>query len=252
MTATMLYRFFDESGCLLYVGISTVGPSRWKSHSKEKPWWTDVASSTVKHFTTRQAAESAEISAIKSEYPVHNKMHAVTNDTHNQYAPNVHHFNHRRDLGELGDRATKLWLSPEIAYEPCVDYIWDEPGEIQFWYWVEKVQTNYPDEYASNTVPIAWFVEGDGIFERAPWNERTYESKDFLDYFTWPIDRDGYKINWFNLEVRHNRFPEFAEALAWTPSALQPNCPLRSIVESKRGMYPTKIDDYGRLRKVYQ
>jgi hypothetical protein len=72
---TMLYRFFDKSGRLLYVGVSSVGPGRWKEHSKGRSWWHEVVSSTIEHYPTRQLALLAERSAIRNERPIYNKVH---------------------------------------------------------------------------------------------------------------------------------------------------------------------------------
>ena len=72
---TMLYRFFDKSGQLLYVGVSSVGPGRWKEHSKGRSWWHEVVSSTIEHYPTRELALLAERSAIRNERPIYNKVH---------------------------------------------------------------------------------------------------------------------------------------------------------------------------------
>ncbi len=70
-----LYRFFDGAGRLLYVGITMDPGSRWKNHSKKKPWWTDVRSMTAEPFPTLEAALAAERAAIKAERPLHNIVH---------------------------------------------------------------------------------------------------------------------------------------------------------------------------------
>jgi hypothetical protein len=72
---TTLYRFYDASDTLLYVGISELGPGRWKAHRKEKPWWTDVAKATTCHYESRTDALDAERAAIQSEKPKHNVVH---------------------------------------------------------------------------------------------------------------------------------------------------------------------------------
>lgn len=71
---TMLYRFYDEVGALLYVGISARGPRRWSEHAKNRPWWHEVRSSTIEHFLTRQDALLAEGVAIRTEKPRYNKQ----------------------------------------------------------------------------------------------------------------------------------------------------------------------------------
>lgn len=71
----VLYRFFGRDGSLLYVGITANVGSRWKTHSREKPWWTEVASCTIEHFTDRPSVEGAEIQAIRTEAPQYNVVH---------------------------------------------------------------------------------------------------------------------------------------------------------------------------------
>lgn len=70
-----LYRFYDSTGQLLYVGITLDPGSRWKAHSKEKPWWHDVAQVTVETHDGRAAVLEAERAAILAEKPVHNVVH---------------------------------------------------------------------------------------------------------------------------------------------------------------------------------
>lgn len=70
-----LYRFFDRSDVLLYVGITADLPTRMKNHRKGKPWWTHIHNITVEHFDTRQEALDAERKAIREEKPLHNDQH---------------------------------------------------------------------------------------------------------------------------------------------------------------------------------
>jgi predicted GIY-YIG superfamily endonuclease len=72
---TDLYRFFDKDDRLLYVGISLHAATRASSHKKDKPWWDDVDRMTVVHLATREAAEQAERTAIRTEKPLHNVIH---------------------------------------------------------------------------------------------------------------------------------------------------------------------------------
>jgi hypothetical protein len=78
MTVTQahaLYRFFDSEGVLLYVGITLDPGARWKSHSKDKPWWLEVASVTVEQWPSREMVLQAERAAIISEHPKHNVIY---------------------------------------------------------------------------------------------------------------------------------------------------------------------------------
>lgn len=73
---TVLYRYFGEAGDLLYIGITDEPGRRWKEHMKSQPWWASVRRQTAQWYDTRASAEVAEISAIRSERPLHNVRHA--------------------------------------------------------------------------------------------------------------------------------------------------------------------------------
>lgn len=77
MTTHALYRFFDHTGQLLYVGITMDPAHRWRKHRAEKPWWHHVASITIETHETRQAVLTAEARAIRRERPAHNVVHAA-------------------------------------------------------------------------------------------------------------------------------------------------------------------------------
>jgi predicted GIY-YIG superfamily endonuclease len=76
-----LYRFYNAAGELLYIGITGNLGQRWDQHNAGKPWWAEVASSTVEHFDSRTAVLAAEKAAIAAERPkynvVHNNGHSV-------------------------------------------------------------------------------------------------------------------------------------------------------------------------------
>lgn len=69
---TALYRFFDEGGALLYVGITANVEERFAHHERNKEWWAEVAEKSVEWFDTRPPARAAELQAIHDERPVHN------------------------------------------------------------------------------------------------------------------------------------------------------------------------------------
>jgi len=49
---TFLYRCYDRSGALLYVGITDALGRRMAQHASDKPWWGDVADTTSTAFGT--------------------------------------------------------------------------------------------------------------------------------------------------------------------------------------------------------
>jgi len=69
---TTLYRMFRADGSLLYVGISDQVLARWSSHSRERPWWSEVQRFEVEQFDSRDDALRAEAQAIVDERPLHN------------------------------------------------------------------------------------------------------------------------------------------------------------------------------------
>lgn len=74
---TELYRHFDASGRLLYVGISLSTAHRMGQHRNTSEWSHRVRTITIEHFPTREAALDAETEAIRTERPAFNKMGRV-------------------------------------------------------------------------------------------------------------------------------------------------------------------------------
>lgn len=74
---TALYRVFDSTGKLLYVGISQNPDIRFGQHSQTKLWWSEVDVRKVEWYETRAEAATAEKVAIKAEMPHWNLHHAV-------------------------------------------------------------------------------------------------------------------------------------------------------------------------------
>lgn len=72
-----VYRLFDASGALLYVGKADKPETRWADHERQADWWPAVASKTVEWFESHDEALAAEREAIASEQPVHNKVHVA-------------------------------------------------------------------------------------------------------------------------------------------------------------------------------
>lgn len=69
---TALYRLFDRSGRLLYIGVTHDPEARWVQHSSKKEWWALVAERAVVWHDSRREAERAELAAIAAEQPAYN------------------------------------------------------------------------------------------------------------------------------------------------------------------------------------
>jgi hypothetical protein len=68
---TAVYRLFNRDDVLLYVGVSWNPKSRIPSH-QDKPWWPQVAKSTIDLHPDRATALRAEAVAIVEESPLYN------------------------------------------------------------------------------------------------------------------------------------------------------------------------------------
>ena len=125
----------------------------------------------------------------------------------------------------------------KVYWEVSNDYISDDytPLEIKakklFEKWVALVREKYPN----NLIPIYWYVEVRGNhtsgFEVMPFQHELQSSKNFLDFYSYPIDYEtGKPINWLSLPVgdklwnskRDNKGGFIQQATGWKPSILQP------------------------------
>lgn len=71
----LVYFLRDESGVLLYVGITGRGPVRLVEHYRTKDWFTRVARVDFERYDTRPEAERREVQAIKTLGPRYNVVH---------------------------------------------------------------------------------------------------------------------------------------------------------------------------------
>jgi predicted GIY-YIG superfamily endonuclease len=69
-----VYRLYDSSDRLLYVGLSCDVARRLQQHKKTKSWWSDVALIKIKVFDDSEVMKIAEQEAIRLESPLHNSV----------------------------------------------------------------------------------------------------------------------------------------------------------------------------------
>ncbi len=71
----VVYRLFDRHGRLLYVGMTHDLPKRLDRHRATKHWWADVdaARTTTIAHPSHDLAAVAEVCAITTEGPLHNR-----------------------------------------------------------------------------------------------------------------------------------------------------------------------------------
>lgn len=78
--ASIVYRLLDESGVLLYVGVTAHLRNRLRDHSERKPWWQDVHSVDVQPFRYRADALRVENQIISQEHPLYNVNDKLMDD----------------------------------------------------------------------------------------------------------------------------------------------------------------------------
>ena len=71
---TFLYRYYDDAGDLLYVGITHDIRQRDSWHRSNSRWHREHARRTVESYPTRNEALAAESAAIKTERPAFNRQ----------------------------------------------------------------------------------------------------------------------------------------------------------------------------------
>ena len=111
---TLLYRFYDQGGALLYVGITKDPHRRWDQHHRKNRtgWWAQVCVVHTEWYPTRAQAEAAEVVAIQTEYPVHNISNVLTPRPHRRL-PSKHLHSMARD--HFGDQPFTYWdLSEQL------------------------------------------------------------------------------------------------------------------------------------------
>lgn len=117
-----LYRFFDRSGRLLYIGITVSPPARFRDH-QSKTWWHLVTTIALETHDNRADLIEAEQRAIASEQPFFNIVH------------NSH------TVVENSPRPGLFVLQPAICpmcnqaayYDPAWDVYRHDPGTAPIW-----------------------------------------------------------------------------------------------------------------------
>lgn len=110
-----LYRFFNASGDLLYIGRTMDARSRWRSHEKTKLWFNEVTSATREIFADAASLAAAESRAIRAEAPRYNVVHNGKRRPTSGIGDELGAL-HTYRLAALGIRAV-----PESCGEPCYE-----------------------------------------------------------------------------------------------------------------------------------
>lgn len=75
---TDVYRLYDRTGALLYVGISLSVAERMQQHRNGKRWWPQVARIEITHCSSREAALFHEFVTIQQLQPRYNVQGQAT------------------------------------------------------------------------------------------------------------------------------------------------------------------------------
>lgn len=75
LNPTSVYLYFDASGVLIYVGITSRGARRQHEHNNTQEWWKYVFTQDVEHYDTRERALERERELIKLFSPPFNTIH---------------------------------------------------------------------------------------------------------------------------------------------------------------------------------
>ena len=111
---TQLYRHFDNSNTLLYVGISLSTFARLSQHKDHSPWFKQVNRVEIQHFDTRDEAMAAERQAIKTENPKFNiAMKKTLAEIDKEKRESLAEL--RRELNEKGQIIQRI-IHYDIAY----------------------------------------------------------------------------------------------------------------------------------------
>ncbi len=69
-----VYRMYDNSNRLIYIGHSESAAGRLGDHADKQAFWPDVCVITLERYATYQEMRHAEEMAIQNEVPLHNKV----------------------------------------------------------------------------------------------------------------------------------------------------------------------------------
>ena len=108
---TTLYRFFDATGQLLYVGITGRQSRRARDHRRHASWWDLASAATFERFAYRSVALAAEREAIAAERPIHNRLRPADSSVQ-QLVWMLRGNRHLQELAlRVGSRETLAYLA---------------------------------------------------------------------------------------------------------------------------------------------
>lgn len=114
---TQLYRYYDDGGNLLYVGITSQPNVREEKHRRQSPWRIDAAYIRYELFPSWSIAEMAELISISREAPQHNRRRPP-GESHHEIEATMEPFPaHRAFLEATGGR----YVSDQVFWAKLAD-----------------------------------------------------------------------------------------------------------------------------------
>lgn len=74
-TLTTVYQYYDRTGHVLYVGVTSRETKRQQEHAETKIWWPLATGCGLEHFATRDEALARERQLIERYCPPYNTVH---------------------------------------------------------------------------------------------------------------------------------------------------------------------------------
>lgn len=238
-----LYRFYDATGVLLYVGITADPGARWRKHAHEKPWWQEVVKVTLEQLPDRGSVVRAEEAAIKTEHPRYNVVHNRVSrrapssapapaTSHLPYTTDANLWTYRSHRSGL-ERTTDLYLDWYVDGSAITDE-WT-PDEIT----ASSLLSTWLKRYGAPAVELYWSIAP--VHETAPFQPHIpwQDGRSFLTYFTWPRSaHTGERLNFNRLPVLDQAWNDgyadkggfIQQATGWKPAPLQGELHVRAVL----------------------
>lgn len=137
-----LYRHYDKSGQLLYVGISLSAVGRLAGHRDGAHWYHEIANVKIEIFPSKKDAQEAERQAVLTEKPLHNKhlrkakkQPGGKRGRPRKIVPDVKPV----QSWQMPDAPTKVDLKL-IGLDDTLSRMWEDRAEFlkKQWVWVEE------------------------------------------------------------------------------------------------------------------